>query len=96
MNMYIERVQFSKNYIIEIILNGNYTFFFDLKPYIRSVRFNTLTREEVFESGRFVDGCRIVWDNGVTLEDYEMLGREFTESLLYSNSRNSLKSCANM
>lgn len=93
--MYIEKVLFLKNYIIEIIFNGSYTFFFDLKPYIRSVRFNPLNREEVFENGRLVDGCRIIWENNVTLEDYEMLGREITESDLYIDARKSLKVCVN-
>lgn len=85
--MYIEKVKFLKNFIIEIILNDKYTYFYDFKPLVKSIRFGKIRTQENFEQGRLVDGCRIVWDGGEVLEDYEIFGFEIYESNLYIHSK---------
>lgn len=80
--MCIEKVNFLKNYIIEIVLSGNYTYLYDLKSQFHSSRFHCLNDEKEYENGHVEDGCRIVWNTKCHLEDYEIFGRDFVELLM--------------
>lgn len=91
--MQIEKVVFLKNYIIELVLNNGYKFFYDFKPQLHTIRFGKINSHERFEQGQLQDACRIVWSNEEKLEDYELFGYEIFESDLYANSNNKYSMC---
>lgn len=85
--MNMKKVVFLKNYIIEIFLNNDFIYFYDFKPHVKSVYFGKLKTQEQFEKGHLEDGCRIVWNEDMKLEDYEIFGFEIYESNLYVHSK---------
>ena len=89
--MHIERVVFLQNYIIELVLNDGYKFYYDFKPQLRTIRFARINSQESFEHGKLEEGCRIVWGNDEKIEDYELFGFEIFESGLYLRTNNQYK-----
>lgn len=89
--MRMKKVSFLENYIIEVNLSPNYKFYYDLRPMIHSPRFKKLTKKNAFQKGTLEDGCRIVWENNICLEDYEIFGYEFIESNLYYRQNENLE-----
>lgn len=72
-NLWIEDIRFLKDYFIEITLSNRHKIIYDIKTKLITARFKDLEDEELFLSGRLLDGNTICWSPGIELSLEEIM-----------------------
>ena len=75
----MEKVLFLENYMLKITLTDGQSCIFDMKPKLKTVRFNELGRGDIFSTGALKNGQVICWSNGTELSLDEILPHHFTD-----------------
>ena len=69
----MEKVLFLEDYRLEITLADGRNCVFDMKPKLKTVRFNELRSVDIFLTGTLKNGQVICWSNGTELSLDEIM-----------------------